>query len=59
MDRTIIIEDMDHWTEFCRENHDDIIDLYGDTIAALNHACQGGLVLGGGASPETLIIFAD
>jgi len=55
----IIIQDMDQWREFAALNHDEIIAVAGTIDNAEIKACQGGLVLGGGAAPLFCVTFAD
>jgi hypothetical protein len=56
---TIILDDMDAWREFSSVNRDVLLDEYGSVENALRHALDGGLRLGGGASPIINICFAD
>ncbi len=58
-DRDIILADIDEWHSFARDNAEALHDAYGSISAAYQHAIQGGLTLGGGASPMFTIRFAD
>lgn len=55
----LILADMDEWEAFAESNKDALTDEYGSTANALQHAMQGGLVLGGGAAPMFVISFAE
>ena len=55
----IELADMDAWEAFVADNEDALIDAYGSTINAYQHAVQGGLTLGGGAAPLFHIFFAE
>jgi hypothetical protein len=48
------IHDMDEWAEFWAANAE---ALEMDEDAAITKACQGGLVIGGGAAPLFHIYF--
>ena len=56
--QNIIIQDMDHWRKFAAANHDELISLFGTINRAETVACQGGLVIGGGAAPLFCVTFA-
>ena len=57
--REIILADYASWLDFARENHAALIEAYGTIGTAYRHAVQGGLTLGGGASPLFFISFSD
>lgn len=56
--REITIETPSDWAEFVAMNADDIEDV-GGPDAALAAASAGGLELGGGAAPLTIVYFVD
>lgn len=56
-DITIALSDMDAWDEFAAANEEALQDEYGSVAAALRHARDGGLTLGGGAAPLTFVHF--
>lgn len=47
------------WDTFAEANAEALIAGYGSVEFALQHALDGGLILGGGAAPEFLICFED
>ena len=49
----------DDWTEFAEANRDALLDMYPDLDAAHKAACEGGIVLGGGAAPMVEVRFVD
>ena len=53
----IELYDMDAWNEFVAANRDAIMERYGSIETALQHAREGGLELGGGATPLFVITF--
>ncbi len=55
----IILADMDEWEAFAADNRDALEDAYGSTANAYQHAIQGGLTLGGGATHLFVISFAE
>lgn len=55
----IVLDDMDQWELFSRDNSEALTHEYGSVANALKHACDGGLTLGGGASPVTFIRFSE
>lgn len=55
----IVLDDMDDWAAWAADNADALINDYGSIEAALKHACDGGLVMGGGAAPVFHISFAE
>lgn len=56
---TILIDNLDQWQDFASANADALIEAYGSVETALQHACDGGLQLGGGAAPLMTIVFVD
>ena len=60
-DGSVVVEldNMDDWQEFADANFDAICDQYGTRGKAFRHLIDGGLLLGGGAAPETAIYFID
>ena len=58
-DRIITLADMDAWDAFAADNRDALVNEYGSTANAYQHAVQGGLTLGGGAAPLVNIVFDD
>lgn len=54
----IELEDMDAWENFAADNEEALVEAYGSVANALKHCCDGGLTLGGGASPEVIVWFA-
>ena len=59
MTHTITLDDIDDWDAFVADNREALVDAYGNTSNAYQHAIQGGLTLGGGAAPMFHIVFAD
>lgn len=55
----IILADLDAWDAFVEHNRDALIETYASVDEAYRHAVQGGLTLGGGASPLVFVSFAD
>ena len=55
----IILPDMDAWADFAAANKEQLVADCGSIEAALTKACQGGLVMGGGAAPQFFIGFAE
>lgn len=55
---TIILADLDAWATFAVANREALVETYGSVDAALKHACDGGLTLGGGAAPLFHVTFA-
>ena len=45
--RMVPIKDMDEWAEFVYANKEALIEEYDSVEDALQHALQGGLILGG------------
>ena len=58
-DIEISLPDLDAWDAFAEANHDALAETYGSVESALKHAMDGGLTLGGGASPLVLVYFAE
>lgn len=58
-DFELVLADMDEWEAFKADNREALEEHYGSTSNAYQHAIQGGLMLGGGAAPLTLVRFAD
>lgn len=56
---TILLADMDAWEAFAEANRDALLEMYPTIAAAEAAACQGGIVLGGGAAPAFYVRFAD
>lgn len=56
---TLMLSDMDAWDVFVEHNRDAIESEYGTVDRALIAACEGGLRLGGGASPIVDVFFDD
>jgi hypothetical protein len=54
----ITIQDMDEWREFVAANYDEVIAAARTVTNAEIAACQGGLVIGGGAAPLFCVTFA-
>ena len=59
MTHIIILDNMDDWDTFAADNRDALVESYASTENALQHACQGGLTLGGGAAPMFQIMFSE
>jgi len=59
IDKAVNVElaDMDAWDEFVAANREIIDEQYGSESRALEHARDGGMTLGGGASPMRCIFF--
>ena len=55
----IELEDMPAWWRFAEANAEALVEAYGDLDAALKAARDGGLTLGGGATPITRVWFDD
>jgi hypothetical protein len=53
----IELPDLHAWDAFVADNREALEHAYGSVDRALVHACQGGLTLGGGASPFIHIYF--
>lgn len=53
------IRDMDGWAEFFAANREALLGIYPDEAAALKAACDGGIMLGGGAAPAFFVHFVD
>jgi hypothetical protein len=47
----LVLDTMDDWYDFVRENIDAIRDDYGSVSNAYRHAVRDGLIFGGGAAP--------
>lgn len=56
---TITLRDLDDWKDFFAANEDAILLDYETEDRAFRHACDGGLILGGGAHPLFYVHFAD
>lgn len=56
---TMTLENGDDWAEFVENNREAIVEQCGTIEAGFMKACQGGIMLGGGACPATLVIFTD
>lgn len=54
---TIILANMDAWQEWAEANREALEADYGSLSTALQHAMQGGLMIGGGAAPAFFITF--
>jgi len=53
------LENEAEWNEFSSANLEALLEIYPDLGAAHKAACDGGIQLGGGASPEFFIHFVD
>jgi hypothetical protein len=53
----VTLDTVEDWETFALENADAIVERYGSREKAYRHLCDGGLVLGGGASPEVTVYF--
>lgn len=53
----LTLADMDEWADFVANNREAIEGKYASVDEALKRACDGGLTIGGGASPVTLVTF--
>lgn len=53
----VILADMAEWDQFAADNREGIEEGYGTIENAYRHACDGGLMLGGGAAPLFHISF--
>jgi len=47
----LVLNTLDEWFDFVRENYQTVLDDYGSVSAAYRQAQNGGLVFGGGAAP--------
>lgn len=56
---TLPIHDMNEWYAFAAANADALAEMGLWPSEALTKAQQGGIVMGGGAAPATLVIFVD
>jgi hypothetical protein len=56
---TIVLEDMEAWDTFTSSNADYLTNEYGSISNAYQHAVQGGLIIGDGAAPLFIVVFAD
>ena len=54
---SVIDDDLEDWARFAQDNATEIVERYGSQEKAYRHTCDGGLVLGGGASPEVVVCF--
>ena len=58
-EQQIILDNLEAWEAFAADNRDALEESYGSIANAFQHAIQGGLTLGGGASPMFIVSFAD
>lgn len=55
----VALRDMDDWHSFVAANEDALLDMYSSIDDALKAACEGGIVIGGGAASAFLVSFVD
>jgi hypothetical protein len=53
------LADMAEWEAFAEANEYSLLEMYPTIGDALKAACDGGLVMGGGASPIVHVYFVD
>jgi hypothetical protein len=53
----VTLDTTDDREGFFLENAEAIVERYGSKEKAYRHLCDGGLILGGGASPEVAVYF--
>ncbi len=55
----LVLDTIDDWYEFVRENIDAIRDDYGSISNAYQRAIQGTLTFGGGSAPFITVRFSE
>lgn len=55
----IDLHDEDEWEAFASANREALLEVYATLQDAHAAACQGGIVLGGGAAPLVEVHFVD
>ena len=56
---TITLSNMNDWNEFFAANSGELLAQYETEAAALKAACEGGIIVSGGAAPAFYVSFTS